>query len=340
MTEIAATAPQSATQSLLQSWKVTLPCTRAEAEALDGDIAAFATMDQPPVLMTSEAEPDNEDAWRLDAYFEGKPSATAIKLLRAMVPSAGAIKPLVEALADEDWVTLSQQGLEPVTAGRFHVRNLATDAEQPGKVNFLIEAGRAFGTGQHETTAGCLMMLDRMRRVGMRCGHVADIGTGTGLLAFAALHLWPRAYAIASDIDPVAVEISEQNARANGVTLGAGRGQLALFTAAGVDHPAIIGGGPYDLLIANILAGPLIELPPSLCALVEDGGSIILAGLLNDQAPAVLAAYRAQGMRLAERADNGDWPTLRLRKRPRIGWKRPSRINRAARGEAPGHGSI
>jgi ribosomal protein L11 methyltransferase len=323
----------------VQSWKVTLPCTRAEAEAIDGDIAAFALMDRPPVLMTSEAA-DDESIWRLDAYFEGKPGAAAIKLLRTLVPSAAGVKPVVEALPDEDWVTLSQQGLEPVTAGRFHVRNIATDPERPGHVNLLIEAGRAFGTGQHETTAGCLAMLDRMRRVGMRFRNVADIGTGTGLLAFAALNLWPRARAIASDIDAVAVEISAGNARTNGVALGDGPGRLALVTAAGVGHPALTGRAPYDLLIANILAGPLIELAPSLCAQVEDGGTIVLAGLLNEQADAVLAAYRAQGMRLAERSDWGDWPTLRLRKRPTIGWKRPRRINAAARGEAPGFGSI
>lgn len=335
MTDIAA-----ATASAAQSWKVTLPCTRAEAEALDGEIAAFAMMDRPPVLMTSEAEPDDEDSWQLDAYFEGKPSTAAIKLLRTLVPSAAGIKPVVEALPDEDWVTLSQQGLEAVTAGRFHVRNIADDPELPGHMNMLIEAGRAFGTGQHETTAGCLAMLDRMRRVGMHYRNVADIGTGTGLLAFAALRLWPHARAIASDIDPVAVEISAENAHTNGVPLGDGPGRLALVTAAGGNHPALVGRAPYDLLIANILAGPLIELAPSLCALVEDGGTILLAGLLNEQADAVLAAYRAQGMRLAERSDRGDWPTLRLRKRPSIGWKRPRRINPAARGEAPGFGSI
>lgn len=328
-------APSSA-----QSWKVTFPCTRAEAEALDGDIAAFALMDRPPVLMTSEAAPDDENAWQLDAYFEGEPSPAAIRLLRTLVPSASGTKPLVEQLPDEDWVTLSQQGLEPVTAGRFHIRNLASDPERTGHVNFLIEASRAFGTGQHETTAGCLYMLDRMRRVGMRFGNVADIGTGTGLLAFAALHLWPSTYATASDIDPVAVDISAENAAANQITIGKGQGQLALYVAAGVDHPAIATRAPYDLLIANILAGPLIELAPSLCALVEEGGTILLAGLLKEQADAVLSAYRAQGMRLAERIDNGDWPALRLRKRPRIGWKRPTRLDRKARGEAPGYGSL
>jgi ribosomal protein L11 methyltransferase len=323
---------------LAQSWKVTLPCTRAEAEAIDGDIAAFALMERPPVLMTSESE--DETHWRLDAYFEGKPAPAAIRLLKTLAPSAARIKPLVEALPDEDWVTLSQQGLEPIDAGRFHVRNRAADPERPGAVNFLIEAGQAFGTGQHETTAGCLAMLDRMRRAGERARNIADIGAGTGLLAFAALALWPHARATASDIDPVAVGISRDNALANGVAVGGGRGQVTLHVAAGADNPAIVGRAPYDLLIANILAGPLIELAPSLCALVEDGGTILLAGLLDTQADAVLAAYRAQGMRLAERADRGDWPTLRLRKRPTIGWRRPRRLDPRARGEAPGYGSI
>lgn len=322
-----------------RSWKVTLPCSRMEAEALDGDIAAFALMEQPPVLMTSELSEDGEH-WQLDAYFEGKPTAAAVKLLRALVPSAAATKPVIEALPDEDWVSLSQQGLEPVTAGRFHVRNRAEDPEAPGHENILIEAGRAFGTGQHETTAGCLAMLDRMRRVGMRFGNIADIGSGTGLLAIAALRLWPRAYATASDIDPIAVEICRDNAIANNVRVGTGMGQMALYAAAGIGHPAILSRAPYDLLIANILAGPLIELAPALCAAVDDGGTILLAGLLDTQADTVLAAYRARGMRLAERSDRGDWPTLRLRKRPRPGWRRPARIDLGRRGEAPGFGSI
>src|SRR3546814_13101684 len=104
--------------------------------------------------MTSEAEPDNEQSWRLDAYFEGQPGPAAIRLLRSLVPSAAGIKPVIEQLPDEDWVTLSQQGLEPVTAGRFHVRNLAGDPAAPGPVNFLIEASRAFGPRSEERRVG------------------------------------------------------------------------------------------------------------------------------------------------------------------------------------------
>lgn len=329
---------------MAESWKLTLPCTRAEAEAITDDMGALALLEPSPALMTSELEEDNPESWQLHAYFEGKPTPETVDLIQAMIPGSAGVEPVLERLPDEDWVSISQQGMEPVIAGRFHVRNHAEDAVPEGMAPLHIPAGRAFGTGQHETTSGCLAMLDRCRRIGERFGSIADIGTGTGLLAFAALHLWPRAYAIASDIDPAAVEVSAQNAALNGVALGLGRGELALCTAAGADHPLIAARAPYELVIANILAGPLIELAPSLGAIVAEGGTLILAGLLEGQADAVIAAYRVQGLRLVDRLETGDdngrhWPTLRLRKRPAIGWKRPRRWQADANGEAPGFGS-
>lgn len=308
------------------------------------DMGALALLEPPPALMTSEVEEDNPQCWQLHAYFEGKPDPATIKLMQSMLASAITARPLLERMPDEDWVSLSQQGMEPVVAGRFHVRNRAEDVVPAGLVPLLIPAGRAFGTGQHQTTSGCLAMLDRCRRIGERYGSIADIGTGTGLLAFAALHLWPRACATASDIDPAAVDVSAQNAARNGVTLGYGQGELALCVAAGADHPLIQMRAPYELVIANILAGPLIELAPALCAIVAEGGTIILAGLLDEQADAVIRAYRAQGLRLVDRLEADDtqgrhWPTLRLRKRPAIGWKRPRRLDPGAHGEAPGFGS-
>jgi len=329
---------------MAESWKLTLPCTRTEAEAIGADLGVLAELDPPPALMTSEMEADNPDKWQIEAYFEGRPSPRTVALVKALVPSSKGRKPVLERLPDEDWVTLSQQGMEPVVAGRFHVRNHADDPVPPGLVPLLIPAGRAFGTGQHETTAGCLAMLDRCRTLGERFGSIADVGTGTGVLAFAAMNLWPRATATASDIDPAAVEVTAENAALNGVALGHGIGALSLHVAAGIDNPAIFARAPFELMIANILAGPLIELAPSLCALIDDGGTLILAGLLDDQADAVAEAYRRQGMRLVDRIDfapdNGrSWPTLRLRKRPAIGWKRPRRWQAGANGEAPGFGS-
>jgi len=187
-----------------ESWKLTLPCTRAEAEAIDADITPLALMEPPPSLVVREPDESNPAAWELAAYFEGKPDKASIALIQSLIPSAAGVMPVLESLADEDWLTISQAGLQPVQAGRFYVHTGTNgDRAAPGAKTFLIEASQAFGTGGHETTHGCLEMLDRIKQRGLRFDHVADIGTGTGLLAFAALHLWPRAYVTASDIDPV-----------------------------------------------------------------------------------------------------------------------------------------
>ncbi len=304
------------------SWKVTLPCTKAEAEALTGDIAPLALLDSPPVLMTSEPDPARPEEWRMDAYFEEEPGPGDLALLRRLAPSAAGAEPGVEKLGDEDWVTLSQAGLEPIRAARFFVHTPAhRDAIPADAVAFEIDAGRAFGTGQHETTTGCLLALDRLKATGASFADIADIGTGTGLLAFAALHLWPAARAIASDIDPVAIEVAEENARINKVKLGRARGQLELAVAPGLDHPRLRARAPYDLLIANILAGPLIALAPALAGALAPGGRLILAGLLDHQADGVTAAYRRHGMMAGAPIQRGDWPTLVLRKRRATGWR-------------------
>lgn len=304
------------------SWKVSLPCTKAEAEALAGDIAALALLDDPPVLMTSEPDPARPEDWRMDAYFEAEPGAADLALLRDLVPSAGDAAPAVERLDEADWVTLSQQGLEPIRAGRFFVHTPAhRDAVPADAVALEIEAGRAFGTGQHETTTGCLMALDAMRSRGLSFSDILDLGTGTGLLAFAAMKLWPAARVAASDIDPVAIEVAAENAAINRLPLGRARGQCELIVAAGMDHARLKARGPYDLLIANILAGPLIEMAASVAGAIAPGGRLILAGLLDAQAEAVAAAYRRHGMALATRIDRGDWPTLVMRKRKSTGWR-------------------
>lgn len=298
------------------SWKLTLPCTKAEAEAIAADIAPLADLDPPPVLMTSEPDPAQPDAWRLDAYFETEPDARTVRLIRTLIPSSARRQPLIETVADADWVTLSQSGLEPIHAGRFFVHTSAFAGEAPpASIAFSIEAGQAFGTGHHETTTGCLLMLDRLKRRGARFDAVADVGTGTGLLAFAARALWPRAEVIASDIDPVSIAVTRENAEVNGIAVGRLRGQIELAVAPGLEHRRLLRRAPYDLLIANILAGPLIELAPSFSNAMWRGGSLILAGLLDTQAERVAGAYRRHGFRLADRIDLGDWPTLRLVKR-------------------------
>lgn len=298
------------------SWKVMLPCTREEAQALAENDDLFPDLANPPVVMTREPDPAQPEQWVLETYFDRKPTVAQIRAVQVLVPSASRQKAVVEHLPADDWVTLSQSGLEPVRAGRFFVYTAAhADAVPADAIAFAIEAGQAFGTGQHETTTGCLEMLDGLKRTGARFANIIDVGTGTGLLAFAAARLWPHARVIASDIDHVAVQVAEENAAANGIPVGTRRGAVELVTAAGLAHPRLRRRAPYDLVIANILAGPLIDLAPVLSSAIKPGGSLILAGLLDHQAAAVAAAYRRQGMRLASRVDRAEWPTLRLVRR-------------------------
>jgi ribosomal protein L11 methyltransferase len=292
------------------SWRITLPCTRAQAEAIPDGGDRLPDSGTAPVLVADEPDPDKPDEWLLHAYFDREPSEVEI----AQLTQLGSGEPQVEHLEDStDWVTKSQQGLEPIRAGRFFVHTPMHYADRPAStVNFEIDAGLAFGTGQHATTAGCLNALDELEGNGCKFTNVADVGTGTGLLAFAALTLWPKARCIATDIDPVAVDVTRDNAAINGVKLGHGEGELLLAVADGMDSPMLAARAPFDLIIANILAGPLIELAEDFARALAPGGTIILAGLLDTQAGAVARAYEAQGMKLHE-SGTGEWPVLVLK---------------------------
>jgi ribosomal protein L11 methyltransferase len=284
----------------IDSWRLTLPCTRAEAEAID---AAEIAIDA--VLMTTEEVEDDVERWRLDAYSEAEPDAAMIAAIRALVPSAANVAPLVEPLYDEDWVTLSQAGLEPIREGRFVVHTSAHPVDPPaGGRAFLIDAGRAFGTGHHATTSGCLAMLDAM--AGQSFANIIDIGTGTGLLAFAARHVWPEARVMATDIDPMAIDVTRENAEANAIA------GVELIVADGALDDAITAAAPYDLIIANVLAGPLVSMAPELAAIATPGATIVLAGLLETQRDQVVEAYAACGCTLLQTDRRGDWTILKL----------------------------
>ena len=166
----------------------------------------------------------------------------------------------------------------------------------------------AFGTGHHGTTQGCLRALDRLVTRGVSADRVADIGCGTAVLAMAAAKVWPGT-PVASDIDPVAVEVSEANLAANDMA-----GRVTCLEATGFDHPEIAAQAPYGLIFANILKGPLIDLAPDLARHLAPGGYAILSGLLNEQAPEVAAAYAAAGVAQVEAEQIGDWTTLLLQR--------------------------
>lgn len=264
------------------------------------------------VMSGREIAEDQPDDWILEVWLDRKPSASEKKAVAALFAD-GAPKLTAEKLPEEDWVTLSQLGVEPIRAGRFHVRTPEYPADD-SLVDFVIPASQAFGTGQHETTAACLAMLDLMKNEGLAVRNHADIGTGTGLLAFAAMHLWPKAKATGSDIDHVCAGVVEDNCALNGIPMGAGVGELTMVIAPGTDDALIQARAPYDLLIANILAGPLVELAPDFAGVTSPGGSLLLAGLLQTQEAEVRTAYRKQGFRLARRVTNGDWSILWMRK--------------------------
>jgi ribosomal protein L11 methyltransferase len=265
------------------------------------------------VLTGMEIADDRPEDWFVEAYLPHKPAAADRRKVAELF-AGGAPELKVTHLEAQDWVTLSQAGLEPIAAGPFRVRTPEYPRE-PGTIDFVIPASQAFGTGHHATTAGCLTMLAEMKRRGVIARNVADIGTGTGLLAFAALALWPRALATASDIDPVCTSVVEVNAESNGVAMGAQPGALTMVVADGMADPLLRARGPYDLLIANILAGPLAELAPDFAGAVMPGGSVLLAGLLTTQERATRSAYTRAGFRLAARLVEGDWSILWLRRR-------------------------
>lgn len=293
----------------MTSWLATLPCNRAEADAVAMMDEPFPGLEPQPTLVAAEAG----DGWELQLYTEGEPQAELLGAMAAMAPSSGGV-PDARPLADEDWVTLSQAGLEPVDIGRFHVHTgEVTGRHMPGQWPIRIDAGLAFGTGQHATTAGCIRIAQRLAKLGDK-RNILDVGTGSGLLAFAAHKLFPRARLTAADLDAVAVKVAVENARLNAVPGGRGPGRITLLAAPGVEHSVIAGRAPYDLVFANILAGPLVALAPSVSAVVARGGHLILAGLLQPQAAKVIAAYRAQGLTLVDRSPRREWPVLLFRK--------------------------
>jgi ribosomal protein L11 methyltransferase len=301
------------------NWKITVFASRRVIE--DALLAHEDAFDWDPdiVISGSEVAEDRPDDWQFEAWMPRKPTR-ADKAALAALFREGAPDLLVERLPEVDWVTQSQQGVEPIRAGRFFVRTPEFSPPRDATLrDFVIPASRAFGTGQHATTAGCLAMLGEMKARGTLVRNLADIGTGTGLLAFAALHLWPSALATVSDIDAVCADVVIDNAARNGIAMGPRAGEVTMVVADGMAHPLLQVRGPYDLIIANILAGPLIELAPDFARSLVPGGSLLLAGLLETQEAQVRAAARRAGLRLAARLVNGDWSILWLRKRAMAG---------------------
>jgi ribosomal protein L11 methyltransferase len=197
----------------------------------------------------------------------------------------------IESLPEIDWVARSLEGLKPVRAGRFFVHGSHDRGSRPTSgISVEIEAGLAFGSGHHGTTSGCLEMIERVARR-ERLLSALDLGTGSGVLAI-ALALMARIPVLATDIDPIAVRVAADNVRLNRAS-----GFVTPVTAPGFHHPVFAAWRPFDLIVANILARPLMRLAPGMAANLAPGGSLILSGILDGQRAQVLAAYVGQRFR-------------------------------------------
>jgi ribosomal protein L11 methyltransferase len=274
------------------------------AEALG---AALEDLDPEPIGVGVFEMEDGSGLYEVGAYFEDEPDTVALAILAV---AHGARPFTLSEVPETDWVAHVRRALHPVEAGRFYLYGSHdADTVPEGRVALLIEAAMAFGTGHHGTTKGCLEAVDRLLNDGFRPRNVADIGCGTAVLAIAAAKVLDglETPVIASDIDPVAVDVAVANAAANGV-----EGRVTCLEAAGFEHAGIQGNAPYDLVFANILKGPLIDLAPDMGVMVAPGGRAILSGLLTTQEPEVLAAYEAEGFTLEEARRIGEWSTLTL----------------------------
>jgi len=248
--------------------------------------------------------------WRVEAYIPGDDAAAVRERVRAALGGDGfGAEVAVAPLPERDWVAESLAGLRPVEAGRFVVHGNHDRGRVPaGRIGIEIEAAQAFGTGHHGTTSGCLAVLDRLARR-RRFARALDLGTGSGVLAI-ALAKANRAPVLATDIDPLSVEAAGANAYLNGVG-----NRVRVVEAAGVDHPLVRRAAPFDLVVANILANPLIRLAPRLVPLVARGGVLVLSGLLPRQRSRVTAAYAVQGCAMLRAEVHDGWSVLTLVRR-------------------------
>jgi ribosomal protein L11 methyltransferase len=270
-------------------------------------------LEPPPDALTifeSKVGDDTAPIWRIEAYFSDEREASAIEAELEALLGEPSPRFQTDEIPDLNWVALSQAALPPVRALKFTVHGCHDRDRVPQGPNaILIEAGEAFGTAHHATTYGCLLAIDRLSQT-HKFRNILDLGCGSGILAIAAARSWPRAAVHGVDIDEQSVIVARENASVNKV------GQRLRFTCGpGVSSPEVRRDIPFDLIVANILAGPLIMLSPDIRRSAARGATVILSGILNREAPRVIAAYRAQGFSLSSHQRYDGWSTLTLAKR-------------------------
>lgn len=265
-------------------------------------------IEPPPEALTLFEVP--QQGWCIDAYFSELPDGEETRQVLAQITGLD-VPPVVAAdVPDLNWVAISQAALPPVRAGRYTVHG----SHDCGRVargphSILIDAGEAFGTAHHATTYGCLMAIDRLTRRGT-FRRVLDLGCGSGVLAIAAARALPQARIVATDMDRTSVDVARTNIAANTAP-----GRVATLVATGLAHPRLRRQPPFDLVVANILADPLMRLARDIRRVMKPGGALVLSGILIPQAPAVIAAFLDQGFVLAAHDRVTGWSTLTMQRR-------------------------
>lgn len=287
-------------------WRIAFTVPEAVAP-----VFADAMSDMADVAAVSSFELEEGGAWLIEATAAEAPDPSRLSpRLALLAASLKVAEPAltVEPLPATDWLAHSYHGFPPLPVGRFFLYGSHIQTPPPpGSYPLCIDAATAFGTGEHETTRGCLLALDRLRRI-RRPSHALDMGCGSGILALAMAKAW-RISVLAVDIDPESVRVARFNARRNGLAPW-----VRVTGGNGYASPAVRAGRPYPLITANILARPLARMAPALARHLKRGGTAVLSGLLARQERLVLAAHRAQGLRLVSRLRQGDWMTLVIRR--------------------------
>lgn len=289
-------------------------CASLITEDADAATAAMLALD---TLCSAVSAFEIEDgrSWRVEGLNPLQPDRPLLEAALDLVwqGRGTAAPPLsIERLPPQDWLRNNQASFPPIAVGRYFVHGSFLAAPPPvAGVGLLIDAATAFGTGEHATTRGCLAALDAMaRRRGRR--HALDMGTGTGILAIAVAKTWRRPV-MARDIDAEAVRVARHNVRRNGVAA-----LVDVRRSNGYRDRLLYRSAPFDLVLANILARPLALMAKDLRRVLAPGGVAVLSGLLARQEALVLAAHRAQGLRLQRRIAIDGWHTLIVGRKPPV----------------------
>ncbi len=288
-------------------WRLTVTVDQALVEIFSDILERHA--DAVTMFMDDlSGRSDGEGEWHIEGICRNPPDKS--KILSDMAAMAAALNCPVpeldlERVANVDWVLQNLRDFPPIDAGRFFVHGSHwQDGVPTGRIGLKVDAGTAFGSGEHATTQGCLLALDQIAKSKRSVRRVADVGSGSGILAIAMAHLWPVPV-IATDIDPVAVTVAKKNAALNGVG-----SSITAAVSDGWRNPILRKHAPFDVVTANILARPLCRFAPKLAAGLAEDGVAILSGLLDWQEAMVMAAHRRQGLYLKSRLVIDGWTTL------------------------------